>query len=161
MVQRAVFVARSLTISDTCGAFLPPDMSTSASYRNGTVRRLRNSRTPMLTRCLSWCYRQSALGGNYRFSDQARLSTTGRLCVVGIVLESSRCRSRFSTQSGPSLSAGAARIPASAVLNSIRCCFPAESKRTSALGLTSNGRQLAFGLPPVAPGVESSDVYRQ
>lgn len=40
-----------------------------------------------------------------RFSDRGRLSTAGCLCVVGIVLESSRCRSRFSTQSDPGLPA--------------------------------------------------------
>jgi len=34
------------------------------------------------------------------FSDRARLSTVGHLSVVVNVLESSRCRSRFSTQSG-------------------------------------------------------------
>ena len=48
----------------------------------------------------------SASSLNVRFSDRARLSTGGCLCVVGIVLESSRCRSRFSTQSDPSLSVG-------------------------------------------------------
>ena len=45
-----------------------------------------------------------------RFSDRARLSTAGCLCVVGIVLESSRCRSRFSTQSARAFRPGAARI---------------------------------------------------